>query len=79
MRRFRKVLAVAVLLVPVPVAFGVVIQQYSAWVSADLDRNVEEFGPRDSLDSCMGELDGVWLPWLVAEGRDMCSEATDGD
>lgn len=76
----KKLLAgVAIVVVLLTVAGGVLIQQYDAWSSADLERNVDEFVPSDTLESCMDEIDGVWLPWLVAEARDMCSAATDGD
>ena len=79
MRRMRKaVVAIAVVLILLA-GFGVVVEQYDAWSSADLDRNVDEFVPSDTLESCMDQIDGVWLPWLVAEAREMCSEATSGD
>lgn len=76
----RKLLTWVAVVVVLLVATGVVLaQQYDAWASADLDRNVDEFVPGDTLESCMDEIDGVWLPWLVADAEDMCTEATSGD
>ncbi|RYB93581.1 hypothetical protein EUA93_03935 [Nocardioides oleivorans] len=69
----------AVTLVVLLAAYAVVVQQYDAWASADLDRNIEEFNSTSTLESCMDEIDGVWLPWLVAEARDLCSKAVSGD
>jgi hypothetical protein len=70
---------VAIAVVLLAVVGGVLVQQYAAWASADLERNVEEFASSDTLESCMDEVDGVWLAWLVAEARDLCSDATGGD
>lgn len=78
-RLVKVLLGAAVAVVALVVAAGVLVQQYDAWARADLDRNVQEFVPGDTLESCMDEVDGVWLPWLVAEARDMCAEATAGD
>ena len=76
----RRILAsVAIVVVLVTVSFAVLVQQYDVWATADLDRNVEEFVPSDTLESCMDEIDGVWLPWLVTQARDMCADATRGD
>lgn len=69
----------AVLLVVLVAVFAVLVQQDNAWTSADLDRNVQEFNSTNTLDECMAEIDGVWLPWLRAEARDMCTEAINRD
>ena len=80
MARLKKLLACTGIVVALLAVAGVVlIQQYNAWATADLDRNVDEFVPSDTLESCMDEIAGVWVPWLVAEARDMCSHATAGD
>ena len=75
----KKILAIVATGVVVLVAVGaVLVQQYNAWATADMERNVQEFTPSDTLESCLDEIDGVWLPWLVARARDLCAEATGG-
>ncbi|KQV67814.1 hypothetical protein ASC64_11435 [Nocardioides sp. Root122] len=75
----KKILAIVATGVVVLVVVGaVLVQQYNAWATADLERNVQEFTPSDTLESCLDEIDGVWLPWLVARARDLCAEATGG-
>lgn len=75
----KKILAVVAAAVVVLVVVGaVLVQQYNAWATADLERNVQEFTPSDTLESCLDEVDGVWLPWLVARARDLCAKATGG-
>lgn len=76
----KKVLVVAaIVLVLLGACYAVLLQQINAWVDADLDRNVDEFNSYSTFDGCMDQIDGVWLPWLVSEAREMCAAAVGRD
>ena len=71
----RKVLAGLIGVLLLVAGAAVFAQQENAWAHADLARNVTEFNSSSTLDECMDEIDGVWLPWRRAEARDMCTDA----
>lgn len=77
--RTKLIASVTLVVIVLAVSCVVLVQQYNAWATADLDRNIDEFAASDTVDACMDEIDDVWLPWLVAEARHMCVDATGGD
>lgn len=78
--RAKRVLALTAATLAVLVScFAVLVQQYGVWGDADPERNVDEYNSYSTLDGCMDEIDGVWLPWLRADMHDMCTAAIGRD
>jgi hypothetical protein len=78
--RAKKALTItAAVLAVLAASLAVVIQQYGAWAEADPERNVTEYNSYSTLDGCMSEIDGIWLPWLRADMHDMCTAAISED